>query len=227
MDYLLLIDTTSKLCSVAVSKNDVVIALKESDDEFDHSSKLTLFINEVIALAGIELSDLSAVAISAGPGSYTGLRIGTATAKGLCYALDIPLIAVDTLFSLAKAATVKGLVQPNELIVPVIDSRKDEIYTAVLDQNGNYLLQSTPADLASHPFDKLLHNYDLLFVGHAINKVRKHVKHKRARYSDEIVRSSVNLAIPAYKSHQIKAHKNLIYFEPLYLKDVFIKVKSD
>ena len=225
MANLLLIDTTSRLCSVSIACNDEVIGVRESDEHLDHAAKLTSYIQEVLKDTSLKIEQLDAIAISAGPGSYTGLRIGVSTAKGLCYALNIPLIAVDTLYSLASQAQQTLDVSPNELLVPIIDSRKEEIYAAIYDSSLKTILEPTPIDLRKNPFQKFLQNHDLFFFGQAINKVGMYVKAPSIRYSGDISHSSVNLATSAYKSYQIKAFKNLIYFEPLYLKDVYITVK--
>ena len=123
--YILNIETATKNCSVSVSRNGELVALKElSDEQFNHAEKLHVFISSVLEEAAIGLNDLQAIAVSKGPGSYTGLRIGVSAAKGLCYALNIPLIAVDTLKILAEAITVD-----NGFIVPMIDARRMEVFT--------------------------------------------------------------------------------------------------
>src|SRR5574343_1099936 len=133
MDYILHLETSTKACSVALSCNGKILKLKESiTDAYSHSESLTLYIQEVMTAAGLEMNQLKAVSVTSGPGSYTGLRIGVSTAKGLCYALGIPLISVGTLAVLAQAVT-----QNNGLIVPMIDARRMEVYSAVFDQNYN------------------------------------------------------------------------------------------
>src|SRR5690606_3077507 len=127
------IETSTKNCSVSLSKQEEIVVLKEvAEQNFSHSEKLHLFIDEIIKQAGIQYKDLSAVAISKGPGSYTGLRIGTSTAKGLCYALNIPLIAIDSLSILAHKVT-----YTDGLIIPMLDARRMEVYTAIFDNSCN------------------------------------------------------------------------------------------
>src|SRR5690554_4655288 len=131
--YILNIETSTKNCSVALAKNGNTVIIKEiAEQNFSHSEKLHLFIDEVLKQAGIPYKELAAVALSKGPGSYTGLRIGASTAKGLCFALDIPLIALDSLTALARQVTSK-----DGLIVPMIDARRMEVYTAIFDENYN------------------------------------------------------------------------------------------
>ena len=134
-NYLLHIETATKVCSVAISDNGVVLALKEaSEDAYIHSESLTLFIEAVLVEAGITLNDLSAISVSAGPGSYTGLRIGLSTAKGLCFALNIPLISTDTLDALYH------LIENNALnIIPMLDARRMEVYAKIYAGNGEIL----------------------------------------------------------------------------------------
>ena len=131
MNYILNIETATKNCSVSLARNGVTILCKEIAEEgYSHAEKLHVFIEEIIKESQLNIKDLHAVAVSKGPGSYTGLRIGVSTAKGLCYALGIPLISVDTLAVLAAAVK-----QNDGLIVPMIDARRMEVYSAVFDKN--------------------------------------------------------------------------------------------
>jgi tRNA threonylcarbamoyladenosine biosynthesis protein TsaB len=151
-NYLLHIETATKVCSVAISDNGVVLALKEaSEDAYIHSESLTLFIEEVLAEARITLNDLSAISVSAGPGSYTGLRIGLSTAKGLCFALNIPLISINTLDALYH------LIENNALnIIPLLDARRMEVYAKIYAGNGEILEELDAVILNETSFSSIL-----------------------------------------------------------------------
>ncbi|WP_235297590.1 tRNA (adenosine(37)-N6)-threonylcarbamoyltransferase complex dimerization subunit type 1 TsaB [Portibacter marinus] len=131
MAYILSLESSSRVCSVALSNKDQLIYLKESSEPFSHTRKITLFIQECLQESGISVNQLEAIAVSHGPGSYTGLRVSAATAKGLCYGLQIPLIAVDTLKAIAWKAREE---EDAEIYIPMIDARRMEVYTAVYDQ---------------------------------------------------------------------------------------------
>ena len=137
MTYILHLETTTKVCSVALSKDAKIVALKELQEEgYSHGENLTLFIQDIVSEAGIEMRDLDAVSVASGPGSYTGLRIGASTAKGLCYALQIPLIAIDSLTGLIEQARE---VHDGVNLCAVIDARRMEVYNLLVDSNGNKL----------------------------------------------------------------------------------------
>jgi tRNA threonylcarbamoyladenosine biosynthesis protein TsaB len=130
MANLLLMETATGICSIGISKNDQVVALKAADKAYQHTTVITLLIQEVLDMAEMQLTDLDAIALSNGPGSFTSLRVGSATAKGICYSLNKPLIAVDTLQSLALAS--KNKLQIDAIYIPMIDARRMEVYTAVV-----------------------------------------------------------------------------------------------
>jgi tRNA threonylcarbamoyladenosine biosynthesis protein TsaB len=142
MSYILHIETATKVCSVALSKDGKLVQLQEiADDQFSHGEKLTLLIQDVIDLEKIEMKNLSAVSVSAGPGSYTGLRIGVSTAKGLCYALSIPLISIDTLTSMAQDESLKGC---NKSICSMIDARRMEVFSSLFNSDRECIKPASP-----------------------------------------------------------------------------------
>ena len=148
MEYILHIETSTKVCSVALSKNGTVVQLKEiNEDGYVHGEMITLFIQDVIALEQIKMNQLSAVSIASGPGSYTGLRIGVSTAKGLCYALGIPLISIDSLVCLQQIAQQK---YPNQSVLAMIDARRMEVFSTLFDGQGNIIKQLS-ADVLTLP----------------------------------------------------------------------------
>ena len=141
MNYILNIESSTTNCSISLALDGNLVALKESnDDKYSHSTKLHSFINEVLKKSNISVKELVAIAVSKGPGSYTGLRIGVAAAKGLCYSLDIPLISISTLHILSKQIQVKE----QGLILPVMDARRDEVYCAVYDSSYNLIKKAVP-----------------------------------------------------------------------------------
>jgi len=134
---ILLLETATSRCSVALSENGIIIAHKEASERNIHASHITLFIEELMINSGKNYSDLNAVAVSKGPGSYTGLRIGVSTAKGLCYALDIPLLGIETLEAMSAGLLAQNDLQDSDLLVPMIDARRMEVYTGIFDKDLN------------------------------------------------------------------------------------------
>src|ERR1700761_7507521 len=144
--FILQIETATTVCSVALAKDGVVLAYRQIDERNIHAEIITIFINELIAEAGIQYKSIDAIAVSSGPGSYTGLRIGISTAKGLCYALDKPLIAVETLAAMADGIRAEENSYQQTLLCPMIDARRMEVYTAVFDAAGN-IIKPTAAEI--------------------------------------------------------------------------------
>ncbi|TPV35830.1 tRNA (adenosine(37)-N6)-threonylcarbamoyltransferase complex dimerization subunit type 1 TsaB [Paucihalobacter ruber] len=218
MTYILLIETSTTNCSVALSKNDKVIALKEyNDSNYSHSELLHNYILEVITEAQIQLEDLSAVAISKGPGSYTGLRIGVSAAKGLCYALNIPLISINTLESLAHQTTIK-----DGFIVPVLDARRMEVYSAVFNQKYQMVEGVKAQVITPDSFNSLLSENTAYFLGSGANKIATVVNHQNAHFILDQLPSAKQMAKLAYQKYKIGNTEDVAYFEPFYLKDFMV-----
>jgi tRNA threonylcarbamoyladenosine biosynthesis protein TsaB len=214
MVFILNIETATKNCSVAVAKDGVVTALKEYAGEgYAHAEKLHLFIEEALQQSGITFKDLSAVAVSMGPGSYTGLRIGVSAAKGLCYALNIPLLAIDTLALLAQK------VAPDEgVVVPMIDARRMEVYTAVFDKEHNKLTDTTAEIIAEDSFAAI--EGTLHLVGDGAAKCKEVLTGSRFVYHDDILYpSAAQMAAMANDKYKKSDTVDVAYFEPYYLKD--------
>ena len=170
MSYILNIESSTTNCSISLSLNGKVISLKEKNDEkYSHSTKLHSFIEEVLKESNLKITQLSAIAVSKGPGSYTGLRIGIAAAKGLCYALEIPLISISTLLVLAKQIKVvsKGF------IIPVIDARRDEVYSAVYNSSYKKIREVFPEIINKESFSELVLNNKLYFIGNGQEKCER------------------------------------------------------
>lgn len=228
MAYLLHIESATRTCSVALSDNDKVLAIREDHTEgYSHSSLLTTFIEEVVKDAGIGFHDLQAVSVSMGPGSYTGLRIGVSAAKGLCYGLDIPLIAVDTLESMAhhcrKVLSERSDIIPPEALeaiyCPMIDARRMEVYTCLFNYRLNRLNEIEATIVQADSFSEYLDDHKLFIFGDGAQKCKPLINRTNAVFFDNISTSAAGLAGPASKKFGEKDFVDLAYFEPFYLKD--------
>lgn len=212
--FLLHIETTTKICSVAVSCNGNLMALKETDEsEYVHGEMITLFIKEVLTKAKISPKDLHAVSVSSGPGSYTGLRIGVSTAKGLCYGLNIPLISVDTLYGLAVLAREKEI---NGTICAMIDARRMEVFSIIYDENFN-IIKKLSADVLDEntysPFEPYV------AIGNGADKMVDLWKNRNVRFNLGIKLSATGQIGEAFEKYQKNNFEDIAYFEPFYLKD--------
>jgi tRNA threonylcarbamoyladenosine biosynthesis protein TsaB len=217
--YLLHLETSTKVCSVSLSLNGLEVQLKEStEDQFVHGEKLTLFIEEVLKIEQIAPKDLSGVSIASGPGSYTGLRIGTSTAKGLCYALKIPLIAIDTLLSLAAQAQSK---YSDKNLCPLIDARRMEVYNAIYSCELENL-KPISADVIEA--DSYAAFKNLVVFGDGAEKLKEIWSERQILFDDEIFCSAAGQVKLAFKKFKNKEFEDTAYFEPFYLKD-FVALK--
>ena len=217
MSYILNIETATKNCSVALAKDGKTLLCKEIAEEgYSHAERLHVFIEEIISEAGIQLKDLAAVAVSQGPGSYTGLRIGVSAAKGLCYALSIPLIAVDTLQALASKAKVA-----DGLIVPMIDARRMEVYSAVFSAGLEKKREILAEIIDENSFEDFTEN--LYFVGDCNEKCKTVLRRENFIFLDEIKYHSANeMTALSFDKYKISDTVDVAYFEPYYLKDFLI-----
>lgn len=217
MSYILNIETATKNCSVALAKEGKTILCKEIADEgYSHAERLHVFIEEIISEAGIVLNDLVAIAVSQGPGSYTGLRIGVSAAKGLCYALGIPLIAVDTLQALASQVTVT-----DGLIVPMIDARRMEVYSAIFSSTLEKKREILAEVITENSFEEL--HEKLYFVGDCNEKCKSVLTKANFVFLDTIKYPSANeMSALSYHKYKISDTVDVAYFEPYYLKDFLI-----
>ncbi|TDE47067.1 tRNA (adenosine(37)-N6)-threonylcarbamoyltransferase complex dimerization subunit type 1 TsaB [Flavobacterium rhamnosiphilum] len=217
MEYILNIETATKNCSVALAKDGKTILCKEIAEEgYSHAERLHVFIEEIIKEAGITLNDLSAIAVSQGPGSYTGLRIGVSAAKGLCYALDIPLIAVDTLQALASQVTISS-----GLIIPMIDARRMEVYSAVFAPNLERKREVLAEIITENSFEDLKET--LYFVGDCAEKCKSVLTKENYVFLDEIVYPSAKeMSAISFDKFKKSDTVDVAYFEPYYLKDFMI-----
>ena len=214
--YILNIETSTKNCSVALAKEGNPIIIKEiAEQNFSHSEKLHLFIDEVLKQAGISYKELAAIALSKGPGSYTGLRIGASTAKGLCFALDIPLIALDSLQILALQVTHQG-----GLIIPMIDARRMEVYTATFDSNHNKISDTQALIIDENSFSQITQK--TYFIGDGAEKCKPFLQRENLIFLDQIIYPSAKeMSLLSFEKFVAQEFENIAYFEPFYLKEFF------
>ncbi len=220
---ILSIETSTKICSVALHNQGVLLAESTLYVDKSHSEKLAVLIKDLLSYAEITTKQLKAVAIAGGPGSYTGLRIGTSTAKGLCYALKIPLIAINTLEAMALGVAKMNF--DNTLLCPMLDARRMEVYSLLLDSGLN-IIQATQAKIIDKSsFSEKLKKHKILFFGNGSAKCKPALgTNKNAFFLDIQPLSAVFVGELAYKKFQQEAFEDLAYFEPEYLKE-FIAIK--
>jgi len=217
---ILCIETATTICSVALLCEGSILAEKRSSEKNAHSAIVTLFIEDVLKEAGLEYTDIDAVAVSKGPGSYTGLRIGVSTAKGLCFALDIPLISVNTLHSMSKGmADILSEEDSSTLLCPMIDARRMEVYSAVYDIDGNEIRETKAEIIDNNSFSDYLVDRKVVFFGDGAAKCRNIITHPNAVFYDDINPSAKNMASIAKEKFKNKQFEDVAYFEPFYLKE--------
>jgi tRNA threonylcarbamoyladenosine biosynthesis protein TsaB len=220
MSLILQLETATTSCSVALALNGNVIALRELNERNAHASHITLFIEQVLSESGKTMADLSAVAVSKGPGSYTGLRIGVSTAKGLCYALDIPLIAVNTLEAMASNMIKSGKFDSSILFCPMIDARRMEVYTAIFDSTGNEISAIEAKIINEDSFFDLLQESKIVFFGDGAEKCKDVLgKSSNSIIITDFINSARDLSGLALNKFNQKGFEDIAYFEPFYLKD--------
>ncbi len=220
MPNILCIETATTICSVAMISNSGSVMEKKSSEKNAHSAIVTLFIEDVLKDAGLDYTDIDAVAVSKGPGSYTGLRIGVSTAKGLCYALDIPLISVNTLQSMANGLIGKDSnIDRDALLCPMIDARRMEVYSAIYNINGEEIRETKAEIIDENSFADYLANNKMIFFGDGAVKCSEIITHPNAVFINEIHPSAANMAFIADMKFQKKQFEDVAYFEPFYLKE--------
>lgn len=218
MAIIIQIETATQVCSAAISENGKTIALKEENASNIHASSLTLFIKEVMDTAGLRFPEVDAIAVSKGPGSYTGLRIGVSTAKGLCYALDKPLIAIDTLQMMA-AGFMTETPGYSGLVCPMIDARRMEVFTAIYDADLRVVEPVTAKIIDEESFAKVLSANTLTFIGDGAEKCKAVLQQENALFSTVNFNSSANMSALSYDAYKEAKFVDVAYFEPFYLKD--------
>lgn len=223
MALILNLETSTTVCSVSLAKDGQLLAVKEQNGDYSHAENLTLFIEDVIQQADVKLFDVDAIAVSKGPGSYTGLRIGVSTAKGLCYSLNKPLIAISTLQHISLSISedsqshISGL---RSLYCPMLDARRMEVYCAMFDSLNNEIRPITAEIVDEHSFSDLLNNNMIYFFGDGAAKCKSVLSaNKNAIFIDDIFPSAKNMISLSEQAFVNKEFEDVAYFEPFYLKD--------
>jgi tRNA threonylcarbamoyladenosine biosynthesis protein TsaB len=238
MALILCIETASEVCSVALFRDELLLGIKESAARNVHSAMLTTFIDDLVKLSDLRFNDLDAIAVSMGPGSYTGLRIGVATAKGLCYAIDKPMIAVSTLQAMAVGINDKLQMTNDELgdesvirhssfvtrhstlYCPMIDARRMEVYCALYDNDLNEVRKVCAEIVDEYSFQDFLADHPVIFAGEGAEKCKSLLgNHPNSMFVDDFKASARFMSGIAGKKFSQQQFENLAYFEPFYLKD--------
>ncbi len=223
MARILNLETATTNCSVSVSNGNDSIVLKENNAlNYSHSEQLHNFIKEALKEASLSFSEIDAIAVSKGPGSYTGLRIGVSAAKGLCFALDLPLISIPTLESMAQQVQLG----PNEVAIPVLDARRMEVYSAVFDDKGTQI-RSTKAEVVDGNSFKEFKDFNKVHVvGSGAEKCKDILLHNNFQFHTSVMPSANEMARLAFAKFQKGEFEDVAYFEPYYLKDFVLQVKK-
>jgi tRNA threonylcarbamoyladenosine biosynthesis protein TsaB len=220
---ILCVETATDLCSVALCDSGGTVALRENDEGRSHASVLTVFIEEILREAGIRSADLDAVAVSKGPGSYTGLRIGVSVAKGITYAASIPLIGVDTTRSMfhgfSDSAGNKFNITSTDLVCPALDARRMEVYYTVYDVKGNMISQIKAEIIDKNSFSEFPETSRIFLFGEGAAKCIGVVNRKNITFVSDFRMSASFMRKPAYEALTNNRFENVAYFEPFYLKD--------
>lgn len=221
MALILNIETATTNCSVSISKEGKTVFLKEDNNKnYSHAESLHVFIDAVLKESKVNVADIDAVAVSKGPGSYTGLRIGVSAAKGLCFALNKPLISVSTLEALAYQVQIE-----NGVIISMLDARRMEVYSTVFDRNYNQIRDTDAQILDKNSFNDYLESGKVYFIGSGVEKTKELITHSNAVFIIEKYPSAMQMGGLAYEKYKISDFEDVAYFEPYYLKD-FVALKS-
>ena len=216
MAYILNLETSTDICSVAIGRDEELLCLRETQEPYQHASQITLLIGECLAEAGLELQDLDAVAVSRGPGSFTGLRIGASVAKGIVYALDKPLITVDTLQALA--AGLGPVDHPKPIFVPMIDARRMEVYAAIYDRDLKNIQPPHALILQENLFEEWLQKgHQIILCGNGAGKGSAFFQHASFSLLPTVC-SAENMLGIAYQLFTNKEFSDPAYYKPFYLK---------
>ncbi len=224
MTLLLNLESSTEVCSVSLSENGTLIDFIESDEGQNHARLLSVFAEELMKRNQLTFNQLKAVAVSKGPGSYTGLRIGVSLAKGICFANQIPLIAISPLQSMSAHISLnleKYAIQsvPDLLLCPMIDARRMEVYTAIYDCTNREVEPVSAKIVDSSTFERYLEKHPVAFFGNGSAKCRTHIDHTNAIFINDIKTSAQFMCSLAQKAYENNQFEDMAYFEPFYLKD--------
>jgi len=234
MATILNIETSTEVCSVNVSENGKLFFEKESLEGLKHSELLTVFIEQLFSENNLEMKDVDAVAVAKGPGSYTGLRIGVSVAKGLCYALDKPLISISTLDAMgiftsqhSEQFNIENKSSENLLFCPMIDARRMEVYTALYNHNAEQIEPVSAKIIDENSFSEKLKDSEIAFFGNGADKCKKALSHPNALFAGPLKASARFMINLAEKKYNNKEFENVAYFEPFYLKNFVATVPKN
>jgi tRNA threonylcarbamoyladenosine biosynthesis protein TsaB len=224
---ILQIETATTSCSVALASDGKVLAFKEINARNIHAEVITVYTDELMKQTNSTYADIDAIAVSCGPGSYTGLRIGVSTAKGLCFALDKPLIAVQTLAAMAKGVVQASAIDKDTLLCPMIDARRMEVYTAIFNAAGNVIKPVAAEIIDAESFSDILAESKVLFFGDGADKCREALGHNpNAEFLSDFENSATHLTEIAADKFKCSDFEDVAYFEPYYLKDFIAGKKA-
>jgi tRNA threonylcarbamoyladenosine biosynthesis protein TsaB len=222
------LETATNLCSVALCDENSVISLRESNESKSHASLLTVFIGEILKERSVRTGDLEAVAVSKGPGSYTGLRIGVSVAKGLAYASSIPLIGIETPFSMFRGLREKSTshteTDMNTLYCPMLDARRMEIYYAIYDAAGKTIKGISAEIINENSFRNIPESQKIIFFGDGAAKCKEVIKRTNVYFADDFRISASSMRTPVYQAIKVRNFEDVAYFEPYYLKDFITSI---
>ena len=225
MERIILLETSTALCSAAIAEDGQIVAYRESTGPRSHASLTAVYVKEMLDSRQCTAKDCSAVCVSMGPGSYTGLRVGVSTAKGLCFGAGIPLLAVGTLEVLVAQTIIEGLLPDGcRHIVPMIDARRMEVYTAVFTAEGKRLTETSPLVVTEESFRELREEGPVLFIGDGAGKCADILASGNSHFIQCCPKAS-SMLIPATAEYKEKRFKDVAYFEPFYLKE-FVATSS-
>jgi tRNA threonylcarbamoyladenosine biosynthesis protein TsaB len=232
MSILLHIETATDICSVSLSDNGNLKDILEISEGRSHAATLTVFIKEILEKNNLSAKDLDAVAVSMGPGSYTGLRIGVSVAKGICYGSDIPLIAVPTLEAMYVGMKDKLLrggesIGSDTIFVPMIDARRMEVYLIIFNSEGTVIKDTSAVIVEPETFDSLLRKNKLYFFGSGSGKLSQTIVSENAIFDEEFKISSSFMLPIAQKKFERQQFEDVAYFEPFYLKDFIATIPKN
>jgi len=217
------LETATNLCSVALCNSAGIVSLRESNESKSHASMLTIFIEELLKESGIRARDLDAIAVSKGPGSYTGLRIGVSVAKGIAYAASIPLIGIETTLSMFWGISKSRKKSPggdeNTQFCPMLDARRMEVYYAIYDAEGNTIKDISAEIINEDTFTSIPESQKIIFFGEGAAKCKDVIKRTNAYFADDFRISASHMYGPVFKAFKDHHFEDVAYFEPLYLKD--------
>lgn len=222
MGIILNLETATTNCSVSLAKDGILLALRENNTpNYSHAEQLHVFIAECMAEAKLPLTELEAIAVSKGPGSYTGLRIGVSAAKGLCFSLDIPLISIATLTSMASK-----FVGGYDYIIPVLDARRMEVYSAVFNRDLNQIRATEAEIIDEQSFSSYLQNRNVLIAGSGAQKIKETLSVENVSFDTTCVPSSTEMVKLSHEKYKEGNFEDVAYFEPYYLKDFMLQTNK-